>query len=102
MRIGRGGLNGTGRQVIELTGFPAKPTEVQADELMRLLTAELGRGRWGAVKLSGYWVISNVPDGVDEMWRPVFGHEPGQQTRAFDKAVANATGLAVVRTVPLR
>lgn len=90
-------IQGTAGAINLPDDFPEKPTEYQVDELMRALSDVLGE-RWGAVKISGYWIIGRTEDG----WKPVYGHNVGEQTRKFVKALANATGRAVVSTVPIK
>lgn len=73
-------------------------SEIHADVIMRKISKQTG-DRWGAVKLSGYWVISCVPAGDDRVWLPVYGHQ-GERTRLFSRALANASQKAVVQTIP--
>jgi hypothetical protein len=83
---------------IEIQGLARKqPSHVEADQVMRQLSTALGEG-WGTVKLSGIWLVGRT-DGEYAPWTPIWGHLPGQQSRSFDKVLANATGRAVVTTV---
>ena len=75
--------------------FPVRPTTAQVDALMRKLSGVLGRPL-GALRVSGFWIIGENPAGT---WKPVYGHELGQQTRKFTNALAGATGRVVVATV---
>lgn len=86
-----------GKGAIEIDGLNARPGVFDADEVTRQLSDALGE-KWGAVKLGGIWIIGRTENG----WNPIFGHMPGQQTRKFVTALANATGRAVVQSVPLK
>ena len=71
------------------------------DHIMDRVSEQLG-GKWGAVKLSGYWVISHVrPEDGDIKWRPVFGGHGQPRSRKFSKALANAVQRAVVTSVEI-
>jgi len=66
------------------------------DHIMDRVGEQLG-GKWGAVKLSGYWVISHVrPEDGDIKWRPVFGGHGQPTARKFTKALATATQRHVI------
>ena len=72
------------------------------DHIMDQISAQIG-DKWGAVKLSGYWVISQVrPEDGDTKWRPVFGGHEQPTARKFTKALATATQRAVVTVVPFK
>lgn len=88
-----------GGRVIDLGDVACRPSVVQQDEIMRVVSEALG-GTWMCVSMSGYWVIGHNPDGPG--WHPVYGHRPGEQTRRFDVALSRATGLPVVLTVSAR
>lgn len=82
---------------------PLRPTDVQAGRIMREISAIRGEGI-GAVKLSGYWTIGRFnyeahDAGKGGDWRPIYGHRPGQQRKSFDRALSDALGVDVVRTV---
>lgn len=80
--------------------FPTKPDELEVDRLMRALSEVLDEG-WGAVKISGYWLIGRT-DVNEQGWQPTYGHRPGEQSRKFVNALAIGTGRAVVSIVPAR
>lgn len=84
------------KQSINVTQVPVKPTITEVDAVMREISAHLG-GVWMASRQSGAWFITrdDVPVSGDQL--------RGQRRRAsFDAALGDATGLAVVRMVPLK
>jgi len=95
VKVGERSINING-DIDRMKGFK----EIHADVIMRQISEQTG-DKWGAVKLSGAWIISCVPAGSDKTWIPVYGHR-GENTRKFSIALANATGKAVVQTVPMR
>jgi hypothetical protein len=69
------------------------------DEIMRQISEQLGEGRrFGAVRLSGYWVIGETGGAPSHSWTPVYGHEAGQQTRRFSTALSAAFNRPVSTT----
>jgi len=82
---------------IEITGASRRPGEVEADQIMKLVSEALGR-RLEAFKLSGAWFI------WDDVSRTMIAGDQarGQRRRAsFAQALADATGRAVVQSVSL-
>lgn len=72
------------------------------EDIMKQISAQT-EDTWGAVKLSGWWVISQVrPEDGDIKWRPVFGGHEQPRARKFTKALAEATGRTVVTLVPMK
>ncbi len=72
------------------------------DHIMERISEQTG-DKWGAVKLSGYWVISRIrPEDGNIKWRPVFGGHEQPRARKFTKALAEATGRAVVTLIPFK
>jgi hypothetical protein len=82
---------------IDLTDIPKNPTNAQAELTLKLLSDALGT-RFGAVKVSGYWILGTMVP----RWRPVFGHEPGNGIKSFDKLIREYFQIATVRIVPLK
>jgi hypothetical protein len=82
---------------IEIGQFPKKPKTTEVDALMREISEALG-WKLGAIKLSGYWIIGDTT----HTWSPLYGHQAGQQTRLFTKALANALHVAIVTEVPFK
>lgn len=78
---------------IQLGALPRNPSTVQADEVMRMVSEHYGQ-QWYAVKLSGWWRIICKEAGVG------WGAVEGQRTRDFARALAEATGMPVVRDIP--
>lgn len=78
-----------------IDGNADKATLLEIDDIMKQLSYLLG-GKWSAIKLSGYWVISHVrlEDG-DVPWRPVFGGHNQPTARKFTKALSSATQRGV-------
>lgn len=77
---------------IELVSLPAKVTTQVADAVMAEISAVVGV-KWLAAKVGGCWLI-----GMQKAeWVPVFGHHPGQQVRAFDKALAHTFKVPVIK-----
>lgn len=78
-------------RTIELpTNTPRNPSVIQADAIMAAITSSLNDGtRYGAVKLSGYWVIGKFTPS----WSRI---SPEPLGRSFAKALANAFGRDVV------
>lgn len=76
--------------------------EIHADVIMRQISEQTG-DKWGAVKLSGAWIISCVPAGSEntKSWNPVYGHR-GENTRKFTMALGRAMNLAIVQDVPFK
>jgi hypothetical protein len=60
---------------------------------MRVVSEHYGQS-WYTVKLSGWWRI--ICREAEVGW----GAAPGQYTRNFSRALAEATGMPVVRDVP--
>lgn len=84
---------------VDQVKFPA------TDDLMCQISEQLGQ-RYGAVKLSGYWVVGTYdPDPTGKLpygiWCPLYGHLAGQQTRKFSKALCNALNRPVVSQIPV-
>src|SRR5947209_10937369 len=77
---------------IQLGQLKSNPPGRQADEVMRVVSEHFGQ-QWYAVKLSGWWLVVCREAGVH------WGAKPGQYTRDFARALAEATGLPVVRAV---
>jgi hypothetical protein len=75
-------------------------SEIHADVIMRQISEQTG-DKWGAVKLSGAWIISCVPAGSDSTWNPVYGHR-GENTRKFTIALGRAMNKAIVQSVPFK
>ncbi|OLF13493.1 hypothetical protein [Actinophytocola xanthii] len=82
--------NGT----IQVGDLPPNPSIAQVDEVMRVVSEHFGQ-RWYAVKLSGWWRIICKEAAVE------WGAAPGQRTRDFTRALAEATKMPVVRFVPI-
>lgn len=76
---------------IDVTNMPVKPTIPVADAVAKELSEALG-GRWYIAKLGGCWLIQ-----LDKA--PVSGGHGQRQHRQLDRAIRDATGLAVVRKV---
>jgi len=83
---------------INIAGNPdAKGTHWSViEDIMKKISEQTG-DKWGAIRLSGYWVISHVrsEDG-DIKWRPVFGGHEQPTARKFTKALATATQRHVI------
>lgn len=75
--------------------FPKNPRPAETDELMRQISAKLGRSL-GAVKLGGYWVIGER----EPVWRPLTTGEGLPRTRSLLGALHVATGRTVVQSAP--
>lgn len=75
---------------IHLGDMPQNPSGQQADEVMRVVCDHFDQV-WYAVKLSGWWLIVCREAGVH------WGAKAGQYTRNFARALAEATGLPVMR-----
>lgn len=83
---------------LDLTNVPTGNVRAtNADAIIRDLAEQLGRSI-GIVKVQGYWVLGDTTDGA---WRPIYGHQPGQQTRSFEKVLREGLQITTVRTVPL-
>ena len=82
--------NGT----IQVGGLPKNPSTTQADAVMRVVSDHFGQ-QWYAVKLSGWWRIICTEAGVG------WGADHEQRTRDFPRALTEATGMPVVRDIPL-
>ena len=68
------------------------PTTAQVDAIMRKLTEQdTDGGRWGAIKLGGYWVISYTTD-PSVKWNPIFGAHGQETSRSFARALLHTTG----------
>lgn len=90
------GVNG---QVIsiDLTDVPKNPTNAQAEPVLKLLSDAIGVS-CAAVKVSGYWILgTRMPS-----WNPIFGHQPGNGVKSFDKLIREGFQIATVRVVPLK
>lgn len=79
---------------IQVGDLPRNPSIAQADEVMRVVSEHFGQ-QWSAVKLSGWWRIICQQTAVG------WGAAPGQLTRDFTRALTEATGMPVVRDIPM-
>ena len=81
---------------INLTECPEKPKTADVEEVMSALSTAYGR-RLGAIKSGRYWLVGDMENG----WRPIFGHRPGEQTAKFDLVLARGLEIGVSRVIPL-
>lgn len=81
---------------IDLTKLDERRPKIEdVDEVMKALSRDLG-GTWYAVKLSGVWLINH-----NKRLRAGDPEQGHKLRRNFDLAVRDATGLAIVRSIPL-
>jgi hypothetical protein len=78
-------------KTVQAGPMPAKPSIAEVDKVMRCVSQVTGE-TWRATKLGGYWRLVRE-DGHG------WGAVEGERTRDFFRAVADGTGVAIVRDI---